>query len=346
MPAISPTIADTAELISIVGASANGSIHIEDIQPDIDQVEEDIIVPLLGMELRDYIKSGVFPIFTEIFFPLLKRAVAYLSLYRFSLHASVQLSSNGMMRLEGDGVRASFRYQESDYQAYTLTTGWEAVEKLLLSIEYQKHDVVLAPAWNDTIQSTTQGHLLNYASTMRRIYHTRISRVIFEMMRPVIHEVEYYLIRPLITPSFYNVLMNYIENKWTSGARPIFEQALLLAQHAIVHMVIRECVLREWVRIDRDGIVAITSGSDQSSVSRTPANNYQLNVMVRTHEDWARRVIQPLMTYLGDNAVELGYIPPVVPTVEPSADCCPDRWPCTCRGTCTCSSHRRTVISL
>lgn len=341
-----PLFTNTSDLLDIVGATVNGSINIEDIQPDFDLVMEDIITPLIGDELLEEIQTRSEPIYVSLL-AILKKAVAYLGLHEFSRHASVHMSSNGMMRVEGEGARSSFRYQEYDYQDYTLTTGWDAVEKLLIAAEAGKQDLIDENSWSEELRESTQSHLLSYAKTMRQLYHMRVSRNIFEMMRPVIDDVENYMIRPILTDAVYDAAIAYRVGLFNNPPDNTWDGLIKKAQRAIVHIVVRESVLRNWVRIDKEGIIAIQSDADQSPTSKMPASDNQLNVIAKTHQDWAIKVIGPLREYLVANAVALEYvIPEAVEDIDDIESCQERIHACACRGACGCGGRRgKTVVS-
>lgn len=312
------------DLINVVGASASASLQIQDIDPDFNYAMEEYIHPLISKATAGYILTASHPAYAGSKAALYK-AVAYLGLYEFAQHSSVHMSGNGMMRLEGEGVRSSYRYQEDAYREYCLRVGWNAVDKMLIAMAEIKFNMVEDALWTQQLEASTHSRMIWNAAQMRQLYNTQVDRSVFEIMRPVVHDIEDYIIRPILTDAVYDNAISALSNAYNKPVPAKMPKMISLAQKAIVHILVRECVLRNWVRIDHKGIVAVSTTDEQANYITTPASAIQLNVITKTHQDWAVKVIGPLKKYLTDNAGDLGYVEPTDPAEDEDEDTCCDR---------------------
>ena len=330
------------DLLNVVGASASASLQIQDIDPDFNYAMEEYIHPLISKATADHALISSHPLYADSKAALYK-AVAYLGLYEFAQHSSVHMSGNGMMRLEGEGVRSSYRYQEEAYREYCLRVGWNAVDKMLIAMAANKLQMTADGKWSTELQASVHSRMIWNAAQMRQLYNTQVDRSVFEIMRPVVHDIEDYIIRPILTDVVYDAAISALSNAYTTPVSAKMSKMISLTQKAIVHILVRECVLRNWVKIDHKGIIAVSTTDEQANYITTPASVIQLNVITKTHQDWAVKVIGPLKKYLTDNATDLGYVEPTDPTDDTDDDTCCDR----CTTPTFCSPKKgNTVIGI
>lgn len=311
---------DIHDLRAQIGGAINTSINLEEMQPAIDRVIDITLTELVGADfVENYIDTD--PDIPNLLKDSLKRAVAYLATYEYSKYVSAQMGGMGMVQYIGQDAKPVYRYQEAAYQNHMEQTGWEYLELMLKKAAANKTMLATKNMWNAVLEDSTMGHTINFAAQMRVLYNTQVSRALFQMMRPVIAEVEEVIMARILTPAVWQATRTYL----MAGQLPadaVRNDLIRLMQRAVVHITIYECSLRNWVQVTPQGLMATQIDNDQGRYTRSPATPVQLNVIAKLHEDWARRLIDPIYRYLELYHTELGYEIPDDQVPDDPEHCC------------------------
>lgn len=288
---------------SHVGGAVSQSMLLETITPAILDAAEQHIIPWLGQTMWDFLVAGVAadnltsPHTTLL--PYVQRALARLTLFEYSKEGSVQFSEVGLMRQESDSegvVKGAWKYQENQYREHQRDRGFEALEKMLIHLEANSGDY---SKWtSDTASNRNREYYINTAILFRTIYSLKISRYVFEVMRPVMNEVELFAIMPNLGEDFHDELKAAILAKTTSAAQ---NSAIAFIQRAVVHFTVRESIRREIVQHTGDAIVLKEKLEPQSYVREGSPSNDKLSLQLRQNDEFGNRYISSLLRMLDAN---------------------------------------------
>lgn len=286
-----------------VGGAVSQSMTIESLTPTILDAAELHIIPWLGQTMWNYLVEHVeaedlgSP-HTDLL-PFVQRALARLTLYEYSKEGSVQFNEMGLMRQESDSegvVKGAYKYQETQYREHQRDKGFEALEKMLLHLETNSGDY---PEWTgDAASNRNREYYINTAVAFRTIYSLHISRYIFEVMRPVMNEVEQFAIMPNLGEDFHNELKAAILAKNTT---PVQDSAIGLIQRAVAHFTVKESIRREIVQHVGDAIILREKLEPQSHIREGSPGNDKLSLKLRQNDEFGNRYISSLLRMLDAN---------------------------------------------
>lgn len=227
----------------------------------------------------------------------LKRTTALLTMYEYAKVGSVQFTEGmGMVRAESDNQKTAFKYQEVDYRKQMLTMGYESLEIMLDFLEDNEDDY---PLWQaSTAYTRNKALFINTARVFRQYYGKQLSRYVYEIIRPIIEEVETFAILKVIGQDQYDDLKEGIALKSLTAD----ESTLIgLIQKAIVHFTIQEAMERNWVQFEGNRIVQLESLEPQSMERAGTAAGAGFSTKWSHHQLLASRHISYLLYYLENN---------------------------------------------
>lgn len=332
---------DIIDVIAVVGGAVNTSVQIEDISPSLDAVLSGPIADVIGINFIGKAIIELNP--ADPIMVVMKKSNAYLGLWEYSKFSATQMGGMGLVRIEGDNAKSAFKYQENSYRNAMYEAGMNELEGLIKEIENFRTSLIALNIWDNDVQYACRGHLINYAKEMRQFYNNRVARSVFETLRPIIADVEQYILRDIVTDEVMDKLLLYVADPDAYIISNPTEAALLanalpMIQKALAHITIVEAVQREWVRVTPSGVVAVESFESGDYDNKRTANVLELNTIARIHERWAIRMIKPIRDYL----IEVGLVIEDVEDVESEDTSCP----CDQRSGCKGSTSGNRVIGL
>lgn len=291
--------AEISDVKSFVGGGANLSMEIASINPTMFMAAQKYLVPALGplwQELKDaYDEDDLSPA-QEAILPFVQRPLAYLSLYEYTQVASVQFGEAGLFRVEGENAKTPYKYQENAYKDHMLHTGYESIEWMLKFLYANKDDY---PSWRDSNAfQNLFGCILNLAEDMRGAYSRYLSRYTFEIIRPIISDVENFALVPLMGKDQYADLISKIQENNLSDTE---RQLVALCQRAVANMAMMEATARLWVRIEGAHVVQTERLEPQGYEKTTPPIASALGFKMRREELMGNRYIAQVKSYLIDH---------------------------------------------
>lgn len=285
--------ADITDFKEQVGGAVNQSLSLRSIGPWIEMAAEAHILPWLGQETWEALQAGSLSQELHNLRPYVQRAAALLTMYEYSQIGNVQFGEGGMFQVENEGIRGPYKYQETAYRKQMLHHGYEAIERLLLFLETNEANY---PLWQaDPAYDRNKAHFINTAFEYRQLYGKLLSRYIFEMLRPIIDEVETFAILPTLGQPQYDDLKEGIQLK----ALTADEQALIdLIQRAVVHFSMQEALERHWVQFEGNRVVQLETLEPQGYQRAGSASATSFSIKWQHHQLMASRHISFIRHYL------------------------------------------------
>lgn len=283
-----------------VGGAVNRSLELDSIAPAYHQVVQQSIIPLIGETLWATIDStwdDTPSAAITALLPYVRRPIAQLTMYEYAAIGNVQFSEAGIVRMETESMKSAYKYQENAYREWMLNAGHEALEELQLFLMSNSGDY--ADWTGDDAYARSYELMINTARTFRAYYSKKVSRYVYEVLRPIIEEVEIFAIEPSIGEGQYNRLKAGILADDLTSDELILLQKL---QRAICHFAVEEAMQRNFVQFDGDKVVRIEGTGDQASTDRMAASGREMTFAKRYHQYHAHRHLERAITYLDDNS--------------------------------------------
>jgi len=338
---------DIDQFQSFLGGAVNNSLEETSIEPTAFMVAKKHVIPWLSQTQWDDLIAAVAGTPTPAQTNLLdyvRRCLALLTMHEYSHVGNIFFGENGMYRMESQEMKSAYKYQENDYRNAMFLNGWEAVEWMQLFLDANSATYTLWAA-SDSF-TNTRAYFINYAEEFRAVYTKKLTRSTFEVLRPLIDELETFAILPLIGQSLFDVLKADIL-AGTLSANTYRNNLVLLIRKALAHFVIEEGIKRHWIKFQHDRVVYNEQLEPQSSEKQSQASSQQISLKMRHHEEFANRHISFVKKYLTDNLDEFpeyqAYLD--AQAAEESTeetDNCDERYPtCGCNYACTCSTTKK-----
>ena len=309
--------AEISDVKAFVGGGANLSMEMDSINPTMLSTAQKYLVPAIGplwQELKLAYDNDDLSAAQEALLPYVQRPLAYLSLYEYAQIASVQFGEAGLFRVEGENAKTPYKYQENAYKDHMLHTGYEALEWMLKFLHANAIDY---PTWigSDAFARMFSG-VLNLAEDMRSAYSKYLSRYTFEVIRPIITDVENFALVPLMGKNQYLVLIaNIQENDLTPKERQLCQ----LCQKAVANLAMMEATARLWVRIEGAQVLQSERLEPQGYEKTSPPIASALGFKMRREELMGNRYIAEVKSYLSDNAEDFPLYAQYLADIEESA---------------------------
>ena len=292
---------DIQTLKKFIGGAANLSIEIEDLAPTIHSAAVKYLKPWLG-SYYNTVHDG-YPYVTPdakkgLLSPYIQRTLAHFTMYEYSKVGGVQFSGAGLTRTETESQKTAYKYQENEYRAYMLDHAYEALDELLIYLEDNKIDHT---AWPDINRAKSRAHFVNYAEEFRAVYSANISRQTYDVLRPLLTDIDLFAIRPILGDTLYD----YIKAKILANTSYTDEEKELIAllQKVETYFTVKEGFARHWIKLEGDSLVYDESGSTESADKvKRPANADQVGWHSRHMDEFGNRYVNTVIKYLNDNA--------------------------------------------
>lgn len=283
-----------------VGGGANVSLELSSLAPTMYMAAQNHLIPWIGetlwANLVDAVANDDATAAESALLPKVQLPLAMLTMYEYSQIGGIQFGEAGMFRMETEEMKSAYKYQENAYRDYMRHNGFEALELMLRFLDENSADY---PEWTaaDGFQRT-RGLLLNYAADFRQVYSKRLSRYTFEVIRPVIEDVEQLAIRRFLgDDQFDRLRAGVLADDLTANETTL----LKLLHRAIANYAIEEGIERNWITFSGDRVVQVESLEPQSYRKDAPPTLAGLSVTSRHQQEFGARNLSYVKKYLDEN---------------------------------------------
>lgn len=228
--------------------------------------------------------------------PYVRKPLALLTMYEYTATAGIQVSDAGMLRMETADMKSAYKYQENSYREWCLQTGYNRLEDM---VRFLNTNIADYPTWAAQPESDRCRELfLNYASDFRRIHSKSLTRYTFDVMRPVIEDVEDFAIRAALGESFYDELKAAILAQTESSAQ---KKVIDLVQRAVAHIATNEAVKQNVLKIEGDRLVKAEVLDPQGYYKKSPPGAADVDMKMHYEITTGDRHLSRLAKFLKDN---------------------------------------------
>lgn len=342
--------ANISEFKTYVGGAANVSLEMDSLLPTIEEAAWNHVIPILGEEQwQDLYDNFDTPDADQTaLLPYVQKPLAMLTMHEYAKIGNIQFGEAGIFRIETDHHKSAYKYQENQYKTYMLHQGYEALERMQKFLDDNVGTYTLFGG--SSAGTRARALLINYASTFKDVYSKYLSRYTYEHIRPIIEEIEIYVIESFLGPATYAAIKASILADNLSAAELELVRRL---QKAVAHFTIREGVARLWVRLEGKNVVQSETLEPQSYVNEASAGQQPAGLLLKTEQIHGDRLMKYVKDYLDDNLATFtlysDYLDELAAAEEEEAttltpDCTDPVWaryPCTCQNTlagCSCGA--------
>jgi hypothetical protein len=298
MPAIAELFNDIDEYKQFV--AVNFSLELDNLTSKVFESARKYIVEWLGTQqyatLVGVHNLNVMTPQQQFLLPYVQRALANFSLYEYISMASIQVSETGINRVENENFKTAYKYQVNDLKLSLIEAGYDALELMLAFLEDREVDY---PLWQASTGYTKNKELfINSAKEFREAYRIFRGRQTFDLLRPLIDDMECFSILPCIGDPYFDELKDQILNKTITVEN---QKAINIIQKALAYFVITEGARKNWVKITAHGVQAGSFLNDQSYEAQNPATQRQVSTIMMQGDEMGNRHLSKLQTLLIGN---------------------------------------------
>lgn len=342
-----PIFTDIDHVKSFIGGAVNVSVEMSSINPVLTRTAQNHLLPWLGDAQWNNIKANWEAPDAELaaLLPYVQTALAMLGFYEYAHIGGIQFTESGIMRVENENHKSAYKYQENEYKKWMLENGYEAIEEMLLFLQENADDY---PLWEGSEAAVKNLSLvINYARHFRAAADRNISRYTFEMLRPLIEDLEFFVLVPNIGQDQYDDIKTRIAAEDTFSDKE--NELIRLIQKCIANFTVEEATRRQLVRLEGKNVVQSEKLEPQGYEKTTTPGNVMTSIKINHHDQWGNRFVSRIIKYLDDNIDDFTLYAEwkeaeAEAAAEAATDSCIeaerpcDTANCFCDGECTCSS--------
>lgn len=289
---------EITELQPYVGGAINVSIDMRSITPTIERATYDYILPIIGQTQYDELLGNLSSTDARIvnLLEAVRRPLALLTVYEHSFVGDISFGESGLYRTETDDRKGAYKYQVNTFRAKHLNQGYNSIERLILFLDANLADYPLFTA--ATEYARHRSLVINYASEFAVHYDMKINRYIYQIMRPVIEEMEIFVLEPLLGQDFYTEIKTKIKANTLDAQE---KQLLFYLQKSVAHYTVLESLKRNIVQFQGDRIAQVEELEPQSSRKTSNAGMNSIGVLAGHNEEFAARHLSKAKWYLTEN---------------------------------------------
>jgi len=288
-----------SDLKDHVGGGANVSLSLTSIKPTVLLAYQKHIRQWLGDAQWDALIAALSASPSAEQTALIeqvRRPLALLTMYEYTKIGNVQMGEMGMHRMETDDRKTAYKYQENEYREYMLYNGFEALE---LMLEFLETNEVNYPLWQaSTGYERNKALFINTSEAFRNAYSYQISRYTFEVLRPIIQDVETFGLLAILGEDQFNDLKTGILLKSLTA-----EETALIAiiQRAVAHFAVELGAIRSAVVLKGNAVVQLERLEPQSLSREGTPSGQAMSALLQQENMMANRHISYMQQYLANN---------------------------------------------
>lgn len=279
-----------------------GDFDINLILPFASDVEQEVIIPVIGQELYDqlnfdYNNGGLSVPHAAVLVEIQKAMAPLLLLYGKDVVA-VKISNNGMTITTDEHTKTAFEWQIVRVERTLNRLGWNRVEHLLAYMETNK---VSLPLWTGSSAYPLSRECFINSATEYTKYNAKLegSRQLFNRLKPTMLEVEETEVQAVVGAELYHELKEAVLNNSLTAAH----QALMPSiKRAVAHLTLAAALPEMQVAIDGNHLM-LRYLSDRDNIrSSEVATTEAISPLIQHQEAKGRQYLAQLKAYLDMNA--------------------------------------------
>jgi hypothetical protein len=231
---------------------------------------------------------------------LLKESVAKLSVWRYSLTASVHITGSGVQRFENEDFKTAFKNQERLFRDELLRGGFTALE-----------DAVFLACSNQDFQAHEKYAEVtsSFVNFTHEIGAFTLDYQTLAVIKPYVELIELDALKSVLGV----VLYDYLKDKQYKTIESVTKKMLLkIIRQALAQYAINMAFEMGMVTVSGNNVYLRQDRNDDNSEQRiTPSLDY-FDYFMRNRKAHTVRFFLHVNKYLTENAVDLGWTAPAL----------------------------------
>lgn len=289
---------DISQFKEFVGGAVNVSLELDSLAPTIGLAAEKHLMQWLSREQFDALVDGFSSPSAEqtALLPYVQRPLALLTMFEYAKIGGMMVGEAGFFRIETDDKKTPYKYQENQYKEYMLQHGYESLERMLSFLEDNEDDY---PDWfQSDAYERNKALFLNTAAELRDVYSKYVDRYTFEVIRPLIEDLETFAILPLLgDEQFEEVKAAILAKNLTSLQLDLVK----LIRKAVGNFAIEEALKRHWVLLKGNQILQLETLEPQGYQREGSPAGSSLSLALLQQDEWGNRHISNIRRFLEKN---------------------------------------------
>jgi hypothetical protein len=245
-------------------------LSLPSIQPDINDKETTVLVPLLGDTLYTDIETK-YNANTSLSSPeeellkLAQKVVVNLAMSEAIDSLTLSVNDNAITVGESNREKQPFRYQVENFRKQCLRRGYGAIEDLL---KFLSENTAVFPSWDETeVSNSTRQFFINSALDFQQYEDIKANRTTFEALKPLMRDVENIALVQVLGETFMQELKTAVKDETIAGAE--LNLLVKFIRPALAKLVIADACDSLTVEIKGNGIVVNQVAGDESQSTAT-----------------------------------------------------------------------------
>ncbi len=296
-------ITTTEQLRTFVPVAA--SFRIEEITPQIHDVEQEFIIPIIGQDQFDTLAALVGPTGTNL--ELLTRcrnALAKLAVWRWIPFGNVNVQSGGFSVTATDNGQVASQWRVDKLEEEMRTKGYNLLQDILTYLWSQPEGTFTD--WDASDEKIEhRSTLILEANTFNKYYFIQSSYELFCRVKPGQREVMQQYIFPILGEDLYDQIMDQIQADNLSADN---ETLIEYIRRATAPLTIYESVASLGIDLTHGGITNLESSNNgDTTTMRVPANQNRVSYALRKAHSDGQKHLGALRAYLNNQASATKY---------------------------------------
>jgi len=282
-----------------VGGAANVSIQLESLTPAIHAASMPVkywLSPNVYAALDAAVVAGNLTAAQTALLPYVRRPLALLTMHEHVKTGNIQITESGVQRHESENYKTAYKYQENQYKEQMRRLGYEAIEEMINFL----HDnlVDYSDYASSSAYTRSTSYLINSAAAWRDSYNFEANRYTFELLLPVIDDVENIGIADCISADELSTLRTAYHADTASAKQ---KTVIKLLQRAIAQFTFALAVKRNLVQLQGRNVVQRETPDSAGYEKTSVPMNSQLDFPLKESAMAANQFLAKALDYMRAN---------------------------------------------
>lgn len=281
------------------------SFQFSEIQPKINDVEQEFLVPILGVSLFEYLRDLATPTGNnDALIKLCRNAVTKLAIYRWLPYGNLNVQSGGFTVNSTNSTQVASKWRVDSLEDDLRKNGFNMLERILVFI-WSKPSGTWTQYDECDERIEHRNWLIQTATEFNKYYFIDNNYELFCRIKPGQSEVIDQYIKPVIGEDLYDQLIDQIIDDNLSADNSTL---LTYIKRAVAPLTIYESVARLGIDLSHWGIT-VSEGADNgdNTVVKKQAPNERLSYALRKAGDDGRKHLGKIQAFLNNNASDTKY---------------------------------------
>ena len=284
------------------------------LAPSLAAAEHDYLHPLLGDRLHTemtgiYLRERTTRSKAEQEALLwAKRAVANLAIWSHFDALNLRITDQGFQRQMSDDWQPAYKYQEDALRKQFANEGFNALDRLLETLETYRTEfqaLPTSPAWaqsrRDIVRSTAE---------IQDIYDIHSSRIIYLRMMPVMRQIQELTLQPILGDTLYEGLQKWLQNDLRELNGHIYPDSIWETLRDKCRKVMVMATVLQLLRTtgsvtDRGAFFSQTTAAGGGNESSSPIPDTRLQLMINDAEKALKGYTARLTTWVSTHMADV-----------------------------------------